>query len=114
MTKARLKITDDEFHSLKWEHEVLEQRFGKVCSSLLACPDASVVHASGSGQLHVACPWISPGKPTRKAVTTMGSIDLVVDADHMFGPSCQRYNWQTGRCGSIALGSSPRRGKTLI
>ena len=32
----------------------------------------------------------------------------------MLGPSCQRYNWHTGRCGSIAFGSSPRRGKALI
>ena len=36
-------------------------------------PDASVVHASGSGQLqanpHVAGPWLSPGKTTRRAVT---------------------------------------------
>ena len=81
-------------------------------------PDASVVHASGSGQLpsnpHVAGPWLSPGKPTRRTVTTMGSNDLVVGEDHMFEQSCQRYNWQTGRCGSIAFGSSPRRGKTLI
>ena len=79
---------------------------------------ASVVHASSSGQLqanpHVAGPWLSPGKPTRRAVTTMGSNDLVVGEDHMLGPSCQRYNWQTGRCGSIAFGSSPRREKTLI
>ena len=81
-------------------------------------PDASVVHASGSGQLqanpHVAGPWLSPGKPTRRAVTTMGSNDLVVGEDHMLGPSFQRDSWQTGRCGSIAIGSSPRRGKTLI
>ena len=79
---------------------------------------ASVVHASGSGQLqanpHVAGPWLSPGKPTRRAITTMGSNDLVVGEVHMLGPSCQRYNWHTGRCGSIAFGSSPRRGKTLI
>ena len=79
---------------------------------------ASVVHASGSGQLqanpHVAGPWLSPGKPTRRAVTTMGFNDLVVGEVHMLGPSCQRYNWHTGRCGSIAFGSSPRRGKTLI
>ena len=79
---------------------------------------ASVVHASGSGQLqanpHVAGPWLSPGKPTRRAVATMGSNDLVVGEDHMLGPSCQRYNWQTGRCGSIVFGSSPRRGITLI
>ena len=59
-------------------------------------------------------PWFSPGKPTRRAVTTMGSSDLVVGEDHMLGPSCQQYNWQTGRCGSIALGSSPWSGKTLI
>ena len=32
----------------------------------------------------------------------------------MLGPSCQRYNWQTGRCDSIDFGSSPRRGTTLI
>ena len=50
----------------------------------------------------------------RRAVNTMGSNDLVVCEDHMLGPSCQRYNWQTGRCGSIAFGSSPRRGRTLI
>ena len=78
-------------------------------------PDTPVVHASGSGQLranpHVAGPWLSPGKSTRRAVTTMGSNDLVVGEDHMMGPSCQRYNWQTGKCGSIAFGSSPRRGK---
>ena len=55
-----------------------------------------------------------PGKPTRRAVTTMGSNNLVVSEVHMVGPSYQRYNWQTGRCGSIASGSSPRRGKTLI
>ena len=79
---------------------------------------ASVVHASGSGQLqanpHVAGPWLFPGKPTRRAVATKGSNDLVVGEVHMLGPSCQRYNWHTGRCGSIAFGSSPRRGKILI
>ena len=44
----------------------------------------------------------------------MGSNDLVVGEDHMSGPSCQRYSWQTGRCSSMAFGSSPRRVKTLI
>ena len=44
----------------------------------------------------------------------MGSNDLVLGEEHMLGPSCQRNNWQMGRCGSIAFGSSPRRGKTLI
>ena len=62
----------------------------------------------------MAGPWLSPEKPTRRAVTTMGPNDLVVGEDHMLGPSCLRYNWQTGRCGSIAYGSSPRRGKALI
>ena len=55
-----------------------------------------------------------PGKSNRRAVTAMGSNDLVIGEDHMLGLSCQRYNWKTGRCGSIAFGSSPRRGKTLI
>ena len=32
----------------------------------------------------------------------------------MLESSCQRYNCQTGGCGSIAFGSSPRRVKTLI
>ena len=84
----------------------------------IVLPDASVVHASGSGQFqanpHVAGPWHSPGKPTRRAVTTMGCNDLVVGEDHMLGPSCQRYDWKTGRCDSIAFGSSPVREKTLI
>ena len=79
---------------------------------------ASIVHASGSGQLqanpHVAGPWLSPGKTTRRAVATMRSNDLVVGEVHMLGPSCQWHNWHTSRCGSIAFGSSPRRWKTLI
>ena len=58
----------------------------------------------------MAFPW----EAHQRAVATMGSNDLVVDKDHMLGPSYQRYNWQTGRCGLMAFGSSPRRGKTLI
>ena len=89
-----------------------------ACLIQCFCPVASAVHVSGSGQLlanpHVAGTWLSHGKPTRRAVTTMGSNDLVVCEDHMLGPSCQRYNLQTGRCGSIAFGISPRRRKTLI
>ena len=103
-------------------HNSNRMKFSMVSSKirlwLCDCPDASVVHASGSGQLqanpHVAGPWLSPGKPTLMAVATMGSNDMVVGEDHMLGPSCQLYNWHTGRCGSIAFGSSPRRGKTLI
>merc|ERR1712241_152898 len=30
MTKARLKLMSEDFKSLKWEHEVLEQRFQKT------------------------------------------------------------------------------------
>ena len=64
-------------------------------------PDDSVVHASGSGKLqenpHVAGLWLSPGKSNRRVVTTLGSNDLVVGEDHMLGPSCQQYNWQTGK-----------------
>ena len=71
-------------------------------------------HSSTAPSPHVAGKWLSPGKPTRRAVTTMGSNDLVVGEVHMLGPSCQRYNWHTVRCGSIAFGSSPRRWKTLI
>ena len=56
--------------------------------------DTSVVHASGSGQLqanpHVAGLLLSPGKPTQRAVATMGSNDLFIGEDHMFGPSCKR------------------------
>ena len=81
-------------------------------------PDAFFVLASGFGQLqanpHVVGPRLSPGKPTRRAVSMVGSNDLVVGEDHMLGPSCQRYDWQTGRCGTIAFGSSRIRGKTLI
>ena len=44
----------------------------------------------------------------------MGPNDMVVGEDHMLGPSCQWNNWQTVRCGPMAFGSSPRRGKTLI
>ena len=79
---------------------------------------ANNVHASGSEQLqanpHLAGPWLSPGKPTGRAVTTMGSNDLVVGEDHMLGPSCHWHNWKTGRCGSMTFGSSLMRGKTLI
>ena len=51
----------------------------------------------------------------RRATKGSGiAITNVVGEDHMLGSSCQWYNWQTGRCGSIAFGSSPRRGKTLI
>ena len=89
-----------------------------VHAYLVSCPDASVVHSSDTGQLqanpHVAGMWLSPGKLTQRAETTMGSNDLVVGEDHVLGPRCQRYNWQIGRCGSIAFGSSPRRGKTHI
>ena len=65
--------------------------------------------------LHALTPPLStPLAPDNCRHINMGSNDMVVGEDHMLGPSYQRYNWQTDRCGSIAFGSSPRRGKTLI
>ena len=83
-----------------------------VCPSRLRCPRLWLRAIAGKSTCGGSVAF--PGKPTRRAVTTMGSNDLVVGEVHMLGPSCQRYNWHTGRCGSIAFGSSPRRGKTLI
>ena len=42
---------------------------------------------------HVAVLCLSPGMPSRRAVTSMGSNDLVEGEDHMLGPSFQRYKW---------------------
>ena len=88
------------------------------CYITLYVIGGALTHASGSGQLqanpHVVGSWLSPGKSNRMAATTMRSNDLVVGKDHMLELRCQRYNCQTGRCGSIAFGSSPRRRKTLI
>ena len=57
--------------------------------------------ASGTTQLQanplVAGPRHSHRKYTHRAVTMMGSNDLVIGEDHIVGPSCQRLNWQTGR-----------------
>ena len=58
-------------------------------------PDASVVHASGIGQLQadplVAGPRLSTWKPTRRAMATMGFIDLVVcDDQASSGTTCRR------------------------
>ena len=65
------------------------------------CPGASVVHASGTGQLPANPPVASLrfncGRPTKMAVTTMGSSDLVVGEDHLLGPNCLCYSWQTDR-----------------
>ena len=80
--------------------------------------DDLVVRASGSGQLqanpHVSGPLLSPGKSTSRAVSTIGSNDLVVGEDYMLEPRYRLYNWKTGMCGSIAFGISPRKWKTLI
>ena len=81
------------------------------------CPDASVIHASGSRQLqanpHVVGPWLSPGNPTRRVVNTMGSNDLVVGEDHMLGPSCQRYNWQAAGVARMPLEAHLGEGKLI-
>ena len=60
------------------------------------CPDASDVHASGTGHLQsnilVVGPMFSPGKPIRRTATEMLSKDVVVGEDHLLGPSCNRYD----------------------
>ena len=52
--------------------------------------------ASGTGQLRAYPPMVghrlSPGKPTRSAVTTMGSNDFVRGKDHLLGMSYQQYD----------------------
>ena len=56
-------------------------------------------------QLSSAGLWLVRGSPwqaqrlvtARRAVSTMGSNDLVVDEDNLLGPCCQRNDWQTGR-----------------
>ena len=40
----------------------------------------------------VAGPRLSPGKPTRRVVPTMGSIDLAVGEVQLLGPISQRYS----------------------
>ena len=52
-TKARLKVTEKELKSLRWEHEVLEQRFIKVGSRL-----SGGLLAYLGGSWHV---WGAPG-----------------------------------------------------
>ena len=51
------------------------------------CPDASVVHAPGIGQLQeyppVAGSRLSTWKSIQRAVTTMGLSDLVVGDDYL-------------------------------
>ena len=55
---------------------------------------------SGTGQLQtnppvvdLLCRW----KPTRRTVAMMGFVGLIVGEGHLFGPSCQQYNWKTGK-----------------
>ena len=74
---------------------------------MYVCPDAFVVHASGPGQLQTSPPVadlrLSAGKPTRRMVTTMECNDLVVGEDHLQGPSCQLYNWQSGKLDCLGI-----------
>ena len=80
-------------------------------------PHASVVprlcHLTFAGKSTCSGSETLPWEAHRKAVATIGSKDLVVGEDDLLEPICQQYDWQIGRCGSIAFGSSPRRGKTL-
>ena len=69
-----------------------------VCMSI--CPEHPVVHASGTNNCRLISPVtghrFSPGKPSRRATTTMGSDEFVVGEDYLLGPSYQQYDWQTG------------------
>ena len=53
---------------------------------------ASIVDTKGTGKLQanppVAGPRLSIGMPTQRAVTTMGSIELVVSEEHLLRFSC--------------------------
>ena len=42
MTKARLRVMEKDHKALKWEHEVLEQRFQKVRTEISALETALV------------------------------------------------------------------------
>ena len=68
---------------------------GRVVMGVCVTPHASVVHISGTGQLQanplVESQRLAPGKPTRRTMTTMRSIDLVICDDHLSRLSCQRY-----------------------
>ena len=79
--------------------------------------DSSAFQDSGTRKLQAYPPLavrrLSIGKYTLMAVTTMESNDLAAEEEKMNGSNCLRCNRQTGRCGSIAFGSSTRRGKTL-
>ena len=66
---------------------------------------------SGDAAVHPVTGQLQADPPVAGATLP---LEVVVGKHHMVGPSCQRYNWQTGRCRSIAFGSSPRRGETLI
>ena len=57
---------------------------------------ASIVDTKGTGKLQanppVADPRLSPGMPTQRAVTTMGSIELVVGEEHLLRLGCLLHN----------------------
>ena len=51
--KARLKVMEEEWKALQWEHEVLEQRFEKVRSvSLFILPTYPVSGPAHTGFSH--------------------------------------------------------------
>ena len=76
-----------------------------ICPLRYICPDACVVHASGTKKLQanptVPDPRLSncnyDGKLMVTMVTMMESIDLVVGEDCLLGSRCQGYNWQMGK-----------------
>ena len=81
-TKQNIKIVKNNLKST-----ILDN-----CNVLQQCPNAFVIHASGTGQLqaipHVVDPMLSHGKPTRREVTMMESNDLDIGDDHLLEQSC--------------------------
>ena len=68
-----------------------EQRY----SQRLHCP--RIWHWKIAGKSTCGCSEAFHWEDTQIAAATMGSNDLVVGEDHLMGPSCQRYDRQTGR-----------------
>lgn len=83
-TKARLKVTEKELKSLRWEHEVLEQRFIKVGSWGVW---GALGHLGGS-----RCVWGLPGH--------------LGDSQHVWGLLARLGDWVPGSGPSHSAGLS--------
>ena len=90
--------------------ELLQSRVS-LLNQLARCREVCSARAPTGFELLSSC-------RARRLLTVFGArrhrvgYDLVIGEDHLVGPICQRYDWQTGRWGLIAFGSSPRKWKT--